>query len=279
MRLFAIFAIAVGLCYAQRTEGSFERTLKVTGPVDLDLATDAGGINVVPGPAGSVHIRGILKAGGNWFNRGDVENRIRELETHPPIEQNGNSIRVAVRDRSLLRGIAMRLEVEAPPESRLRARADSGGIDVRGIQGPVDCKTDSGGIRASDIGGEVRAAADSGGIHIRRVNGPVYAHGDSGGIEALEVAGSVDAGADSGGVRVSQTAPAPIKAQTDSGGLDITLARTGGYDIRAHAGSGRITAPEITVSGMISRHEVNGRLRGGGPLVDVHADSGNVDIR
>ena len=279
MRLFSLFVIAVGLCHAQRTDGSFERSLKVTGPVDLDLATDAGGINVVPGPAGSVHIRGILKAAGNWFNRGDVEGRIRELETHPPIEQNGNTIRVAVRDQSLLKGIAMRLEIEAPAESRLRARADSGGIDVRGIRGPVDCKTDSGGIRVTDIGGEVRAAADSGGIHIRRVSGPVSAHADSGGIEALEIAGSIDAGADSGGVRVSQTTPAPIKAQTDSGGVDITLARTGGYDINARAGSGRITAPDVTVSGTISHHEVNGRLRGGGPLVRVSADSGNVDIR
>jgi hypothetical protein len=33
------------------------------------------------------------------------------------------------------------------------------------------------------------------------------------------------------------------------------------------------------VSGTISRHDVNGRLRGGGPLVDVQADSGHIDIR
>ena len=59
----------------------------------------------------------------------------------------------------------------------------------------------------------------------------------------------------------------------------VTLARAGGYDIRAHAGSGRITAPDVTVSGTISRHEVNGKLRGGGPLVDVQADSGHIDIR
>jgi DUF4097 and DUF4098 domain-containing protein YvlB len=201
------------------------------------------------------------------------------LERRPPIEQNGNSIRVAVHDRTLLKGISLRLEVEAPPDSRLRARADSGGIDVRGIKGPVDCKTDSGGIHASEIAGEVRAAADSGGIHVLRVNGPVIAHGDSGGVEALEVAGSVDAQVDSGGIRISQTTPAAIKARTDSGGIDVTLARTGGYDIRAHSDSGRITAPEMTVSGTISRHDVNGRLRGGGPLVDVSADSGHVTIR
>src|ERR1035438_1105898 len=50
MRLFALLAIAVGLCYAQRTDGSFERTLNVTGFADLELTTDAGGIYVVPGP-------------------------------------------------------------------------------------------------------------------------------------------------------------------------------------------------------------------------------------
>jgi hypothetical protein len=260
-------------------EGSFERTLHVSGAVDLDLATDSGGIYLVPGPAGVVRVRGILKAGDHWFNQGDTERRIHELEAHPPIEQNGNSIRVAVRDRSLLRGISMRLEIEAPAQSRLRARADSGGIDVRGINGPVDCRTDSGGIRATGIAGEVRATADSGGIHIRQVNGPVYAHADSGGVDALEIAGSVDAGVDSGGVRISQTSAAPVKARTDSGGVDITLAKSGGYDIRAHADSGRITAPEVTVSGTISRHDINGRLRGGGPLVDVSADSGNITIR
>jgi Putative adhesin len=280
MRLLALFAIAVGLCYAQRTDGSFERTLNVTGFADLELTTDAGGIDVVPGPAGTIRIRGILKAEDNWFRRReDVESRIRELEAHPPIVQNGNSIRVEVRDRSLLRGISMRLEVETPRDSRLRARADSGGIDVRGIKGPVDCHTDSGGIHASEIDSEVRATADSGGIHIRRVNGPVYARADSGGIEAVEVSGSIDAGADSGGIRVSQTATAPIKARSDSGGADITLARMGGYDIQAHAGSGRVTVPDVTVSGRISRHEVNGKLRGGGALVDVRTDSGPIDIR
>jgi len=278
MRLFALLALAAGLCYAERAEGSFERTLTVTGFADLELTTDAGGIDVVPGPPGTVRIRGILKAGDNWFRHGDVESRIRELEAHPPIVQSGNSIRVEVRDRSLLRDISMRLEVETPPDSRLRARADSGGIDVRGIKGPVDCRTDSGGIHASEIGGEVRAAADSGGIHIRRVNGPVYARADSGGIEATEITGSVDAEVDSGGVRVSQAAPAPIKARSDSGGADITLAKTGGYDIQAYAGSGRVTVPDVTVSGRISPHEVNGKLRGGGALVDVKTDSGQIDI-
>jgi hypothetical protein len=279
MRLFALFAIALGFGQAQHTDGSFQRSLSVTGFVDLDLATDAGGIYVVPGPPGAVRIRGILRAENSWFGRANVEDRIRQLEAHPPIEQSGNTIRVAVRDRSLLRGISMRLELEVPHDSRVRARADSGGIDVRGVKGPVDCRTDSGGIHVAEIDGEVRAAADSGGVHVRRVNGPVYARADSGGIEALDIAGSVDALADSGGVQVSQTTPALIRTRADSGGTVITLARAGGYDIKAHAESGGISAPEVAATGAVSKHDVNGRIRGGGPLVDARADSGHINIR
>jgi hypothetical protein len=35
---------------------------------------------------------------------------------------------------------------------------------------------------------------------------------------------------------------------------------------------------DVTISGRISGHEVNGRLRGGG-VVDVRTDSGNIEIR
>jgi hypothetical protein len=281
MKLLALFTIALGVGFAQRIDGSFERTLKVTGFVELELTTDSGGISVVPGPPGTVRIRGILRGSNNWLglNRGNVADRIRQLEAHPPIDQSGNSIRVLARNRDMLKDISMRLEVEVPRDSRLRARADSGGIDVRGIKGPSDCATDSGGIRVTDIDGEVKAAADSGGIRISRVNGPVYARADSGGIDALEIAGTVDVETDSGGVRVSQTTPAAIRARTDSGGADITLARTGGYDIRAYAESGRVSARDVAVAGPVSRKQVNGKLRGGGPVVDVRADSGNIDIR
>jgi hypothetical protein len=79
------------------------------------------------------------------------------LEANPPIEANGNTIRVAVHDKSLLRGISMRLEIDTPAQTGLRARTDSGDIERHGIQAPIDCQTDSGGVRATEIGGDVHA--------------------------------------------------------------------------------------------------------------------------
>jgi len=271
---------SVGICVAQQIERTFERTINLAGPASLDLTTDSGGIAVTAGSGGSVRIHGILTSGRRLWRSADVESRIRQIESNPPIEQSGNTIRVGyVHDRHLLQDISMRLEIVVPPESQVRARADSGGIRVEGVRGPVDCKTDSGGIEARHIESEVRAVADSGGIHVRDVKGPVYVRTDSGGIDALEIAGSIDAQTDSGGIRLSQTVAAPIRARADSGGATLTLASAAGYDLRARTDSGRIAVPEMTVSGNLSPRQAEGRVRAGGPLVDVQVSSGNIDIR
>ncbi len=274
LTLFAFAALAVS---AQ--EGQFDRTLKVNGPVDLTLATDSGGIVVVAGPAGTVTVHAKLKAQQNWFTGGDLSAKVRRLEQHPPIDQSGNTIRIGmVSDPELLKGVSMRLEITAPADTKLRARADSGGIRVDGLKGPVDCHTDSGGVEIRNAAAEVRASADSGGIRIRNVRGPVYAKSDSGGIEALEVAGSIDAQVDSGGLRLSQTAPGAIRARADSGGADIRLAPKAGYDVKARSGSGRVSVSDVAVRGTLERNRVDGKVRGGGPLVDVQVESGHVTV-
>jgi DUF4097 and DUF4098 domain-containing protein YvlB len=247
--------------------------------VDLDIQTDSGGITVTPGGAGTVHIHAVLKGQHGWFDSGDVEHRIRELERNPPIEQNGNRIRIGyVHDRDLLKNVSMRLEIQTPRESKVRARADSGGIRVEGIQGPADCHTDSGGIDVRDLGSEVRAAADSGGIRIENVKGSAYARVDSGGIEANGIAGPIDAETDSGGIRLAQTSAAPIRAKADSGGVTIRLASNAGYDVNVESESGHISVRDVTVNGEISKRHIEGKIRGGGPTVNVKVDSGDVSV-
>lgn len=278
-RLLTASILATGLVFAQ--EGRFERTLNTSGVVDLELLTDSGGIEVTSAPGNSVRVRGILKAHtGSWFTGGaaDVESRIRRIEQNPPIVQTGNTIRVGHLDKGMLRGISMRLEIVTPQTTKLRARADSGGIRVDGIQGPIDCHTDSGGVRVQNVGSEVRVSTDSGGIHVQRVQGPVYARADSGGIEATEIAGSIDVQTDSGGLRLAQTRADSIRARADSGGAHVRLAPSAGYDIKAASDSGRVSVSDVTVHGVIDRKHTEGKVRGGGPLVDVKVGSGTVTV-
>ena len=262
----------------ERSEGTFERTLTVTGPVSLDVSANAGVIRVLQGEAGSVRIRGVVRPRSSFFIWGDLSGRMRRITSNPPIEQEGNAIGVGdVTDRWLLRGINLLLEIATPPDTEVRALTDSGTIRIEGIDGPVDCETDSGQIEISFIRSEVRAASDSGCVHIQGVKGAVDVRTDSGRIEAFEVEGTIDANTDSGTIQLSQTAVAPVCAHSDSGRIRVKLADSGGYTIRAQTDAGRIELPVLTRQ-RLSRHELEGDVRGGGSVVDLETDSGDIEV-
>lgn len=261
-------------------EGSVDKTLSVSGPVELDVKTASGGITVTHGSSGLVQIHAVFTSDQGWFSSGDMAERIRKLERNPPVEQNGNRVRLGYLQggRELWRGISIRFEIQTPPDTRVQASAASGGIRVDGVHGPVDCKTASGGIEIHNIAADVHASSASGRQHIGNIKGAVFAHASSGGIEALEVAGLIDAEASSGAVRLGQTLAAPIRARTASGGVTVELAGNSGYDLAVVTGSGHMTIPEMTVNSSFLRHHIEGKVRSGGPMVSIHTGSGSVRI-
>jgi DUF4097 and DUF4098 domain-containing protein YvlB len=182
-----------------------------------------------------------------------------------------------VTDRWLLRGIKLLLEITTPADTEVRALTDRGDIRIEGIEGPVECETESGEINIASIGSDVRAKSDSGGIHIQLVKGAVDARADSGHIEALEIEGPIDATTDSGNIRLWQTVVKPVCAHADSGCIRVKLASGGGYSVRAHTDNGRFDFPEMTRQ-RLSRHEVEGDIRGGGSVVDLETDSGDIEV-
>src|SRR5580700_7650204 len=95
--LIILVALAASLAasptFALDSQGHFDRTLTVTGAVDLDVQTGSGEITVRTGDSSKVEIHGRIHANHGWFGA-DAEQRIHEIEANPPIEQNGNTIRV-----------------------------------------------------------------------------------------------------------------------------------------------------------------------------------------
>ena len=264
---------------ASALPGRFDRTLPVTGAVRLDVALDCGSIRIKTGVDRAVQVSGVLRARQSLMGWGDAGARIRDLEANPPVEQIGDTIRVGFISNSwFTERVILLLDIVIPAQSAVRAEADSGDITIDGVRGPVDCRTDSGDIELSDIDGPVRAEADSGRIRITRVTGSVYARTDSGNIEALEVAGPIEARADSGSIRLSQTAPAAVRAQADSGQICVRLAAGCGYNVRARAGSGTVHAPQILRCCDNAVSEVIGQIGPGGPSVDLVVDSGTIEI-
>lgn len=295
---FVTFAAICSQPAAASVQGTFQRTFQVTGPVDLEVLTRSGDIIVHSGPAGSVSITGKIHVGSRWFS-GNWQTNVSELEKNPPIRQNGNSIRIEYVNFS---NIAIDYEITAPANTRLRTHSGSGDQTVEGlhadldlesgsgdmqlrdIQGDIHLQTGSGDVRAQGISGGLDAGAGSGDIRIE-ANGPgnVRVHTGSGNIELRGINGTLRAEAGSGDITVDGAQTGIWDVRTGSGNVDLRLPANAAFNLQAATSSGDLVVNQpvtITVQGNVesSRHRIEGKVRGGGPLLMVHTGSGDLHI-
>src|SRR5450755_2915947 len=138
-RLAIYLGIAVlATCGARAfaAEGSFDRTLHVSGNVDLQIDTGSGSIHVRTGNSNEVRVTGHIRS-NDWMDSG--EERVKKLESNPPIQQSGNDIRIGhIDDPDLRRNISISYEVVVPASTQLRANTGSGSQEISGISGSLE---------------------------------------------------------------------------------------------------------------------------------------------
>lgn len=314
---FAVLVVCLqAVPAAASAEGSFQRTLTVTGPANIDLTTGSGSVHVRTGGSGQVEISAHIKV-TNWFG-GDGEQKVQEIQKNFPIQQNGNDIRIGHSDDSeLFHNVSISYELVVPAETQLRSRTGSGNQTVEGLRREVEIQTGSGGLKASDIGNTVRAETGSGDVEIDRVKGNVRARTGSGSIHATDIGGGFEGHTGSGHITLDQTAAGSVRAETGSGGMELRgvkgsleatagsgtitaegdptgswtvhsgsgsihlkLASAAGFDLDAHTSSGSISVSQpVTVQGTMGRRELRGKVHGGGVPVEVETGSGNIEIQ
>jgi DUF4097 and DUF4098 domain-containing protein YvlB len=298
---FAVFLLALALpaMLFGRAEGKFDRTLTVSGPVTMDLTTGSGNVTVRTGGSNQVVIHGVVRASNDWFGGGS-DSAVRAVESNPPIEQNGNNIRIGYNLPSEARNhVSISYDVTVPADTSLQAHSGSGDLGVQGLRRTVSVSAGSGDVSLRDLGPQSNARTGSGTIKGQDLALPFTAHTGSGGIEAdLTGNGDADVESGSGDVRL-RGVKGGLRARTGSGDLTIDgtvgaswILRTGsgsvrmsvgssqGFNLYAHTGSGTIHSDmPITVQGSLNRHELKGSVRGGGPEVEVSTGSGDIEIR
>src|SRR5260370_27079307 len=131
--LIALVILTAAVTFASTPQGSFEKTFQVSGPVNLEVLTRSGDITVRTGPSGSVFIRGKIYVGDHWLfgqRKGDVN----EIEQHPPLRQEGNSMHI---DYQNDRDILVDYEITVPPETTVPTRSGSGDQTIEATRANV----------------------------------------------------------------------------------------------------------------------------------------------
>ena len=90
--LFFLFTASAALAWPS-PQGTFDKTLTVTGPVNLEVLTHSGDVRVRAGGSGTVQIHGKIFVGNSWFS-GKREGDVHAIEQNPPIRQERNNIHI-----------------------------------------------------------------------------------------------------------------------------------------------------------------------------------------
>jgi hypothetical protein len=287
------------IVFASTPQGSFERTFSVSGPVDLEVLTRSGDVTVRTGASSAVIIRGKIFVGDHWL-RGSRQGDVNEIEQHPPIRQEGNSIHI---DYVNVHDIAVDYEITVPAETTVRSRSGSGDQIIEGTRGNADIQTGSGDVKLARLTGEVRLQTGSGNVRAHEIAGAVKGGAGSGDIEIEETsAGDVDLHTGSGNI-TARGIQGGFRGEAGSGDITAEGAQSGNWEIRTGSGNVRVRLPgnaafdadistssgtvdvdspiEMTVQGRVqeSRKTIRGKVRGGGPLLSVRTGSGDVHIQ
>lgn len=296
--VFALVVLTSAATFASTPQGSFEKSFQVSGPVNLEVMSRSGDITVRTGPSGSVFIRGRIFVGDHWLfggRKGDVN----EIEQHPPLRQEGNSIHI---DYVNTRDISVDYEITVPAETTVRTRSGSGDQTIEGTRGNVDLQSGSGDIKLANLTGEVRLQTGSGNVRAREISGSVRGGAGSGDIEVEETgSGEIDLHTGSGNL-VIRGMNGALRAQAGSGDITAEGTQTGAWEIRTGSGNVHVRLPnnaafdadittssgtievnspiEMTVQGRVqeSRKQIRGKVRGGGPTLSVRTGSGDIQI-
>jgi hypothetical protein len=301
----ALFAAALVVLFASTTlfasnpQGTFEKTLQVNGPVDLEVLTHSGDVTVRAGSSGSVFIRGKIFVGDRWFG-GRREDDVHAIEQNPPLRQSGNSIHI---DYVNYRNISVDYEITVPADTTIRARSGSGDQIIEGTHGNVDVQTGSGDVKLSRLNGEIRLQTGSGNIRAHDISGAVRGGTGSGDVE-IEESGSGDVDLHTGSGNLSaRGVQGGFHGETGSGDITAEGAQTGTWEMRTGSGNVHVRLPqnaafdadistssgtvdvgqpiEMTVQGRVgdSHKSIHGKVHGGGPTLRVHTGSGDIQIQ
>jgi DUF4097 and DUF4098 domain-containing protein YvlB len=217
-----------------------ESTVAATGSFHVN-ARPNGGIRVQSWDRSEVLVRARLQANAGSSQRAqEIASEVR-VETRPGSASSSGPR--TVRNE----GWSVSYEVFVPRRTDLRLESVNGGIRASDVNGEIHVSTTNGGIDLSGISGSVRGSSTNGGITVQLA-------GRSWNGEGLDL-------------------------RTTNGGVRLTIPDGFAANLEASTVNGGVTSEiPLTVQGRIGRN-VNAEINGGGPRIRLRTTNGGISIR
>lgn len=281
--LLPIAALSIATV-AFAADGQFDRTLSVGSSPNVSVATGSGSIRLKPGSDSQVHIAAHLHGNNSWLGgSSDVEARIQQIVSNPPIVQNGNDITIGERhgNNDLYRNISIDYDITLPRASNIAAATGSGDMNIDGVGATLKAQSGSGSVRASGIQGAATLGTGSGDVELHESGpGDVKAETGSGSVRLHGVNGALKASTGSGDIEVQGNPSTDWKLSTGSGSIHMDLGNSAKFNLVADTGSGSVNVTQpISMQGSLNRHHIFGTVNGGGPTIRANTGSGDISIR
>jgi len=262
-----------------------------TGGGDVTAVAIAGRVDLQSG-GGNIHvddIGGTLSAatGGGTIDVGSVGSNVS-------LSTGGGSIKIASAKGEINAESGGGNVVVLSGLQGAVVQTGGGSIRVERCSGRVKATTSGGSVELGEIGGPADIQTGGGSIRLVSAKGPVHAHTGGGSIQ-LDGATSVEAETSAGGIVAKLLSSAGAGSRNNStlessaGDITVYLANDLPISIRAEieAANGhtiRSDFPDIHVSSEggdwgPKTVSAEGQLNGGGPMLKVRTNSGNVSFR
>jgi hypothetical protein len=157
------------------------------------------------------------------------------------------------------------LEITVPAQTKLDLQGADGRVSITDVKGPIVARTSDGSLDIEGADGSLEARTSDGKMRVSGRFDHLDLQSSDGGITATALPGSkVATGwslhASDGRVelKIPENLNANVSLRTSDGHIDIDV--------------------PLSVSGRLGNHDIQGKLNGGGELLDIHTSDGSIHV-
>jgi DUF4097 and DUF4098 domain-containing protein YvlB len=160
----------------------------------------------------------------------------------------------------------------------VRVRVDGGGVRVSEVEGELEIRTSEGAIEASWVKGDLEGRTGGGRIEVRHLSGSCRLRSESGAIEISDATGRVEARTERGSVAARFEAEPSGALESGRGDVEVEVPADARLRLDARSRRGTVELAGLALDGERAPDRAAGALNGDGPLLRLFASEGGVRV-